>query len=346
MTKFPSSNELTLKDRLRFEEERINEEVKKAGKKRVWLFMAADYSNLGDQAITKATLHYFKKYFNLSLIEVPKTIQNEILIDIKELVNPNDLVFISGGGFLGSIWFECEKAVRDIVEAFPNNQIVILPQSIYWDPEAEEEKTKSARLYQQHGKIIFCARDKVSYREMKKTYPFARIKLLPDMVLSSDFSLFGQMSIEREGTLLVIRQDKESAMTEEDRENIRKWARKNYPPVKEIENHAESYRDILSWERDEELANLFMLYANAKLVVTDRLHGMIFSALAGTPCVAIDSATHKVKNTFKWIKNVKNIAVAKNASQVPKKAKKVLKVGPLSWKAQVEELDSFFSKMI
>ena len=43
-------------------------------------------------------------------------------------------------------------------------------------------------------------------------------------------------------------------------------------------------------------------FSDAELVITDRLHGMIFSALTGTPCVVFSNYNHKVKGTYEWIK--------------------------------------------
>lgn len=339
---FPSSINITRDARIGFEKARINEEIASAKDKKAWLFLTADYCNLGDHAIAKATKAFFKNHYGLILIEVPMRTMHELLPFVKERVSSEDILFITGGGFIGSIWFDGELELREIVEMFPNNKIIVLPQSMCWEEGSEVEKQKSITLYQNHGDMIFCARDKATFKEMKKDYHFAEIKLLPDLVMAEQYALFSDPVLKREGTLLVIRQDKESAMSEEDKEKVRQWAAEIKSPVIEIENHSENYKDVLFWERDEELKKLFKLYASAELVITDRLHGMIFSALSGTPCVAIDSATHKVKNTHKWIKDVKNIAVVKNVKQLPRKTKKVLKVGPLSWRVRQEDFKRYF----
>lgn len=343
---YPASTDITRNERILFEKERIKNEAKRAEDKKAWLFLTADYCNLGNHAIAKATRSFFKRKYDLTLIEVPMRTMHELLPFVKTYVDTKDLLFITGGGFIGSIWFDGELEVREIVEAFPDNRIIVLPQSMYWEKGSDQEKQNSIELYQRHGNITFCARDEETYNAMTKDYSFAKIELLPDMVMTADFSLFAKPPEKREGTLLVIRQDKESAMSEEGKEKVRKWVTSAKPPVKEIENHAENYKDVLFWERDKELSDLFKLYSEAELVITDRLHGMIFSALCGTPCVAIDSATHKVKNTHMWIKDIKNIAVAKKVKQLPRKAKKVLKVGPLLWQSRSIEFEQFFREIL
>ena len=40
------------------------------------------------------------------------------------------------------------------------------------------------------------------------------------------------------------------------------------------------------------------------LVVTDRLHGMVFAAITATPCVVLDNYNHKIRETYKWLEHL------------------------------------------
>lgn len=46
---------------------------------------------------------------------------------------------------------------------------------------------------------------------------------------------------------------------------------------------------ILPQNRADELNSKYEQFKHAQLVITDRLHGMIFAAITGTPCVVINS---------------------------------------------------------
>ena len=46
-----------------------------------------------------------------------------------------------------------------------------------------------------------------------------------------------------------------------------------------------------------------MQFSSSKLVVTDRLHGMIFSAITNTPCICFDNKNGKVSAQYEWIRN-------------------------------------------
>ncbi len=43
------------------------------------------------------------------------------------------------------------------------------------------------------------------------------------------------------------------------------------------------------FDRMEELNSKFAEFLSSGLVITDRLHGMIFAAITGTPCIALDN---------------------------------------------------------
>lgn len=48
----------------------------------------------------------------------------------------------------------------------------------------------------------------------------------------------------------------------------------------------------------------------------NRVHGMIFCAITGTPCIVIDSKSSKVRGCYKWIRNLDYIRFADNVSQI------------------------------
>ena len=48
-------------------------------------------------------------------------------------------------------------------------------------------------------------------------------------------------------------------------------------------------------------------------MITDRLHGMIFAAITGTPCVVLQNNNHKIKATYEsWLRPLKHIRLQEN----------------------------------
>lgn len=64
-----------------------------------------------------------------------------------------------------------------------------------------------------------------------------------------------------------------------------------------------------------------------KTVITDRHHGTIFSAMANTPVIVINSADHKLSsgvNRFPQEEFVENVQFAKDLDDAYAKAKEIL----------------------
>ena len=60
------------------------------------------------------------------------------------------------------------------------------------------------------------------------------------------------------------------------------------------------------------LDKMLNLFSNSRLVVTDRIHGMIFSYLTNTPCLVFGNYNHKVESEYEWIKDCPNIYFMKS----------------------------------
>lgn len=68
--------------------------------------------------------------------------------------------------------------------------------------------------------------------------------------------------------------------------------------------------------RNLEVEKKLKEFAEAKLVVTDRLHGMVFAALTGTPCVAVGNCNGKVKGVYEWIKELPYVVYLDNILKI------------------------------
>ena len=74
---------------------------------------------------------------------------------------------------------------------------------------------------------------------------------------------------------------------------------------------------ILPENRQREVTKKLKEFSEAKLIVTDRLHGMIFAALTNTPCIALSNSNGKVQAVYEWIKENEYIIFADDIEQIP-----------------------------
>ena len=56
-------------------------------------------------------------------------------------------------------------------------------------------------------------------------------------------------------------------------------------------------------DREKMILGKIQMFATAKFVITDRLHGMIFCAISKTPCFVFANSNHKIKGIYEaWLK--------------------------------------------
>ena len=63
-----------------------------------------------------------------------------------------------------------------------------------------------------------------------------------------------------------------------------------------------------------------------KLVITDRLHGMIFCAITGTPCIVFSNYNHKVKGSLKWLEHLNYIRFLDDSSKTEETLKELINI--------------------
>ena len=83
------------------------------------------------------------------------------------------------------------------------------------------------------------------------------------------------------------------------------------------------FKRIYESRREEELRKKWDYFANHKLILTDRLHGMIFAAITGTPCIAFDNCSRKVSGVYEWIKNIGYIWIVHSPEEAARIADEV-----------------------
>ena len=135
---------------------------------------------------------------------------------------------------------------------------------------------------------------------MKKEFPKCNLLLIPDMVLYLEKI---KENIERKNVLFCIRRDKEKLNHNFD--NILNYFIKEGYEVDYTDTVIN--RDIFGFNKKRILKQKLNQFSKYKIVITDRLHGMIFSLLANTPCLVFENKSYKIKGVYKWISELKYI---------------------------------------
>lgn len=272
------------------------------GERRVFFCDSASYGNLGDQAIALAMASFIKDTVGADhYAEISEKYFLEALPSLKKLVKPGDILCLSGGGNMGDRYPRYEAIRRKVIRSFPQNRILIFPQTIDYRDDAygRRELKRSAAVYHAHKALHVCARERQSYAAMSRLYD--NVHLVPDIV----FYLCGSFDIQAASTPrigLCLRDDGESVVSEEMRSSLLGAAKRLGYDCVPLSTMAEEGALILrEADRRAQLAARLREFKECQCIVTDRLHGMIFSIMAGVPCLILDNSNHKVFGVYETV---------------------------------------------
>lgn len=274
------------------------------GKKILYLDVPI-HSNLGDLAQYVCTKHWISmNYPDRLCIEIDGLLLSDlhcgILEKMKAHINKEDIIVFQSGYCTQDLGGYHDLVHRLIVEKFPNTPIVMLPQTVYYQDKDNAKRT--ARVYEKHNKIFFMARDFTSAEIAKNLFGNLKIYTYPDIVTT----LIGTRKTsgyERNGVAFCIRNDSEKFYSDQDIQKL-------YSKLSQITKV--SIYDTTLQGNFKEIQPYFknLIYemidqlCNAKVVITDRYHGTIFSLIAGTPVIVIKTKDHKVKTGVEWFAGI------------------------------------------
>lgn len=309
-------------------------------KKKIFLMDPPPHPNLGDQAqlmctykwlaenypeykifdlpILRNTLN-FGRYSYMLLYSVYAILSQVIL---KIFVRRDDMFFGHSGYFFVD-HHDGWKLFQEMLDMFPKNMMIILPQTInFYTPYVLDF---AKRKFSNRKNLTLLCRDEKSFANAKEWFPGIKVMLYPDIVTSLvGFYLNNE---NRNGVIFIIRNDveayysKEEIKTLEERfGNIRK---------EEIDTMltTNNWKEITD-NRDKYIYDTIKKISSYKVAITDRYHGTIFSAIASTPVIVISSGDHKLSSGVKWFEKAglsENVMFVNSLDDAYSKAEEILK---------------------
>jgi len=296
--------------------------------KRIILIGTPEHGNLGDHLIAKGELEYFNRNFNdYKIIEITGGNYRHNNNKLLNLIKKDDIIAITGGGFLGSLWIKEEEMVRDVIEKFPENKIIIFPSTIYFEKSTygNTEFNKSREIYRKHKDLKICVRDANSINMAKilldGNEDTEKVIFTPDIALYLDNYESNHI---REHVTFCLREDKEKILSTQIENSLKKSVVNKGYSIKTISTVIP--KKVRIEDREKELDELILEFQTSKLVITDRLHGMIFAAITGTPCIALDNKSGKVKGVYEWIKDLEYIVFLEDTDDISATIDNLLKM--------------------
>lgn len=286
------------------------------GKKVVFILATPIHQNIGDLAIAYAEKNFVGSYApNTVAVSVPLPIVAQNNSWILGQVRDGDVLTGHGGGNMGDAYLEEEIQRRKFIQRFSKNRIVIFPQTIHFSDTSvgKKELEQTIAIYSQHPDLTLIAREEVSFNIMKQMFSANNVIMTPDIVLSLNLS--GNENLIRKGALLCLRNDKEAMLSEVDKLSIQTSIGRYFQDIQYTDTISKS-KFFFIQSKDGIVRSKLNEFRASRLIITDRLHGMVFAAITGTPCIAMANFNHKVKGTYGWISKLGYIKFCSDISEL------------------------------
>lgn len=271
------------------------------GKKKCIVCLAADYGNLGDVAITYAQTKFLSQKFpDYEIVDFPISKTLTHLKSLKKVCTNDDIITLTGGGYMGDLYFRSELLRQLIFKVFRKNRIISFPQTADFSntPLGQQILNQAERVYSKCLHMELWAREEQSYLFMKDHFLKNNVRLTPDIVMTlNEFKNYEN----RKGVTYCLRNDKEKNPTTDTTINkISEILKSNGDTIKIYDTHIGDVRLDIP-QRMKELNKIWEQFQKSRLVITDRLHGMIFAYITGTPAIVLQNNNFKVAECYKWI---------------------------------------------
>ncbi len=295
----------------------------KTDKMRIILMGSPEYNNLGDLAIA----YSIKKIVNEILpdyqyVEIPEDIIKNG--KLPSGITKKDLLLLVGGGNFGDVYIDQHNIRKRVLNRYKDHRIIVFPQTVFFSAShrGNVEKKELKRMIHNCKALSLYFREKKSYSKALELFDTSKIRICPDIVLYNNY----QNENLRKDVLVCLRHDEESVMDDRDRQEI-------LDCVFNLGRRVRMWDTCLAHgvslaERDAVVEKGIREVSGYSLVVTDRLHCMIFCAITGTPCIALDNKNSKISSSYEWIKDLGFVSCVDDISLLESEAQRLMQIYP------------------
>jgi len=311
---------INAKVKLEYEDSEKFEEMVESQSEHVIVLGAPAHSNLGDQAQSYCIQTIIEEQFPQKKVfvfegNILRKNYYFLLYLIRSSIRENDIILIHSGYHCTDLFLKEELLNEKIIELFQNKKLLFLPQTVFF--KNEQLMKKSAEIYNTHPNVTIMCRDEISFAYAKTLYTNCKLMLYPDIVTS----LIGRRKYnnKRKGILVCLRKlgSVESQFSEDKKEKLISDL-SLIDTVSVTDTDSPVHWKIIREKRSEIIEKELEYYAQFKVIITDRYHGMIFSLISNTPVVVVGSTDHKLSSGIKWFPTniYKSISFTENIDNI------------------------------
>ena len=274
-------------------------ELSSSKKNNIYVFLGADYGNIGDVAITYAQIKYLKeRYYDYNVVEIPISKTFAGIKAVRSVITKKDIIVLIGGGNTSDLYDDIEWLRQLVILNFRSYKIIGFPQTFDFTNTLQGVLCRkiASFVYRRAKNILIFAREQNTMNVLNKYFKGIKVALVPDIVMTLDL----RFSKKRKGVLICMRSDKESMVDNKQKNRLIQKLKSKYTHIEYQDTQVD---DVDTNNRFTKFQEIVTKFRNHELVVTDRLHGMIFCYITGTPALVYDNSNHKISGCFNWIKD-------------------------------------------
>lgn len=281
--------------------------------KKIVMFDIPEHGNIGDQCIAIAQKKFIDTHFSeFDYVEIPARLSEKMIPTVLQSIDSQSKIALHGGGNFGDLYPSHDQVRHSVINNFRENTIVQFPQSAYFSKEyiTDGKLDVSKEYYSNNLNFKMFAREQKTLKILKEYFPHNETYLIPDIVFSMEKIVPNE---HRMGVVTLFRKDFESSLNSKFKEDVLDLLVNNFEIVEESDTHLGEGILINLENRDDIVKSKLNEISSYELVITDRLHGMIFAYLTNTPCIVFDNNNHKISQTYyTWLQECKSIQLVEN----------------------------------
>lgn len=282
-------------------------------RKNIFIFLAGFYQNLGDMALTYSQTAFLQNlYPDANVVAIPSTSTYQSIKTLKKVISNDDIITVIGGGNMDDMYTSLELARLHVVKSFSNNRIISFPQTMAFSDTTYgiKRRKQSHKVYAAHKNLTLFVREPNSLERVKKYFTNVEIGYCPDIVLSLNKV---EPVCERTDVICCLRSDKEQNLSNDEKQDIKSKVINAFPDAIFTDTVDVALSDCTPERYADTLENFWLKLRKSKVVITDRLHCMIFCAITGTPCVVFDNSNCKISGVYnQWMSDISYIKLFSN----------------------------------
>ena len=151
------------------------------------------YTNIGDTLIWEGTKEFLRSLPYKCLYA------SDMNYFVEQSISSNTIILLQGGGNFGDLYREHTNFRKKIIQLYPQNKVIILPQSVYY--ENEQNLLNDIIFYSKYKNVLICTREQFSYQFIKSKFLHNRVLLMPDLAFYINITKF-QISSSLSSTTL------------------------------------------------------------------------------------------------------------------------------------------------